>query len=336
MRAALLHATRDIRIEQFPDPSPAPDEVVIQVAFCGVCGTDLHTYEGRSAGRPTPLPANLGHETSGIVEQIGAAVTHLAVGDRVTVHPYRYCGACFYCRTGQPNFCQDRAFVRDGWADHLTVRASMVHRIPDEMSLEIASLAEPLAACLQAIDVAGMESGTTAVVLGGGPIGLGVLALARASGAAQVIVSEPSATRRDVALQLGATHVLDPTTQDLASTVRDLTGGIGAETVFDCVTSSSTTAAALASLRHGGQVIVVGNVDPSDRLALDLDDLHRRQLAVKGSFSRGNVFPRALNWLSHLDLSPMITHIVPFDEIDEGMRLAREAVGGKVLIAPKS
>jgi len=334
MRTAQLVATKDIRIDTRPDPEPGPDEVVVAVAFCGVCGTDLHTWLGRDSGRPTPLPANLGHETAGTIAAVGSAVEHVAVGDRVTVHPYTYCGTCFYCRSGEPNFCSRRSFLRDGWTDHLTVPASTIYPVPDDLSLEEASLAEPLAACLQAVDVADLRSGVTAVVLGGGPIGLGTLALARASGAARIIVSEPSATRREIATALGATYVLDPTTEDLRSTVLDLTNGIGVEAVFDCVTSSATTAAGISCLRNGGQVVVVGNVSASDRLSLDLDDLHRRQLAIKGTFSRANVFPRTLNWLSRLDLSPMITHTIPLDDIDEAMTLAHEGVAGKVLITP--
>lgn len=334
MRQALLYAPHDIRLVNVSEAAPADDEVQIRVSFCGVCGTDLHAWDGRQAGHLGNLPANLGHESSGIVTQVGSGVSNVAVGDRVTVHPYSYCGICHYCRIGMPNFCTAREFVRGAWSESINVPAFMAYRIPDTMSLEAASLAEPLAACLQGVDVAGLRSGETAVVLGGGPIGLGVLALARMSGAARVILSEPSAIRRELGAKLGADRTLDPGSESAVEVVKDETGGYGADVVFDCVTSSATTAAGISMLRNGGSVIIVGNVDPSDRLALDLDEVHRRQLSVRGSFSRGLVFPRALNWLSRLQLEDMITHTVPLEDLNEGMQLALDGRAGKVLIAP--
>lgn len=334
MRAAVLIAPEDVRPVELEEPAPGPTDVVVRVAFCGICGTDVHEWGGRSSSKPLSYPVNLGHECSGTVESAGSEVTSVAPGDRVAVHPYSYCGVCHYCRIGLINACAKRTFVRDGWAERLVVDEHMVYRIPDDMSLEVASLAEPLAASLQAIDVAPIKSGSTAVVIGGGPIGLGVLALIRHSGAAQVILSEPSAFRRELALKLGATRVVDPSAEDLRRAVLDATGGIGADVVFECVTSSKTTNAALELLRFGGEVVVVGNSNPSDRLSLNLDDLHRRQLVIRGTFSRGSLFPRALAWLHSLDLSPLITHTFDLDHVNDALALAKSGQAGKILISP--
>jgi 2-desacetyl-2-hydroxyethyl bacteriochlorophyllide A dehydrogenase len=333
MRQALLYAPRDIRVADATRAAPTGIDVEVRVAFCGVCGTDLHAWAGREAGHRIDFPANLGHESAGVISRVGEKVTRVAVGDRVTVHPYSYCGVCHYCRIGMQNFCEARQFVRTGWSEYINVPQFMVYPIPDTLSLEAASLAEPLAASLQAIDMAGMRSGETAVVLGGGPIGLGVLALARMSGAARVILSEPSPLRRELGIALGADSAVDPTSESVLDAVKNQTGGYGADVVFDCVTSSATTAAGISMLRNGGAVIIVGNVAASDRLALDLDEVHRRQLTVRGSFSRGFIFPRALNWLSRLNLEDMITHKVPLEELNAGMQLALDGTAGKVLIA---
>lgn len=334
MRSAQLYAPFDLRLDDIELPKIEPTEVTVEVAFCGVCGTDLHAWTGKSAGRET-LPLNLGHEVSGIVDEVGSAVEHISVGARVTVNPYSYCGRCQYCMSGLPNFCTDRSFMRNGWADRLRIPGHMAHAIPDDMTLEVASLAEPLGACMQAIDVAKMQSGSIAVILGGGPIGLGVLALARESGAALTVVSEPSAVRRKIAIRMGATHVVDPTTEDLRDVVMSVTGGHGANVVFDCVTSSATTASALALLRPTGTVVIVGNVDPTDRLSLDLSDVHRRQIAILGTFSRGFVFPRTVNWLKRIDFTPLITDTVGLDEVARALHLAKDGQAGKVLVTPR-
>jgi L-iditol 2-dehydrogenase len=336
MRGAILVGPEDVRPMDLEEPSPSPTDVVVRVAFCGICGTDVHEWSGRNSSKPINYPVNLGHECSGTIESVGSAVTSVAPGDRVAVHPYSYCGVCHYCRIGLINACAKRTFVRDGWAERLIVDEHMVYRIPDDMSLEIASLAEPLAASLQAIDVAPVKSGSTAVVIGGGPIGLGVLALIKHSGAAQVILSEPSAFRRDLGLKLGATQVIDPTKEDLRQAVLDMTGGIGADVVFECVTSSRTTNEAIGLLRFAGEVVVVGNSNPADRLSLNLDDLHRRQLVIRGTFSRGSLFPRALAWLHRLDLSPLITHRFDLDHVNDALVLAKSGQAGKILIVPQT
>lgn len=332
MHAAILTGPRRIAIETVPDPVPGPGEVLVRVAFCGLCGTDLHDWRGGSGSRIPAYPLNPGHESAGTIAAIGPDVSRVAPGDRVTVHPYFYCGVCHYCRVGLINACERRSFVRDALAEFLVVDQDMVYRIPDSMTFETAALAEPLGAALQAIDLASIESGSAVLVIGAGPIGLSVAALAHRSGAAKVIVSEPSAERRRIALALGATDVINPVEEDMTERVLQLTGGFGADAVFECVTRAATTEAGIRSLRFGGQIVLVGNASPDDRLALDLDEVHRRQLTIRGTFSRASVFPRVLNWLNDIDFSPLITHTMDLDDVADAIALAESAEAGKILI----
>lgn len=331
MKVAQLHGPRDIRIANAPDPTPGPHEVVLKVAFTGLCGTDLHQWEHPLTDG---LPRIMGHEYSGTVMSKGSQVAQYVEGDRVAVNPYVYCARCFYCRRGMPNFCRDRKLYYSGWAEYVAVDARVLYPLPAEVSLELAALAEPLAACLHALDLADLQTGSDICIVGGGPIGLGVLALARAGGAAKIIVSEPSEYRRSLAARMGADIVVDPRADDLAAVVSRQTGGVGVSAAFECVTHSRSMQQAIEVVHNGGTVLGVGNASPEDRLALDLNDLHRRGISLRGSFSRAFSFERVVRLLPKLNLGPLLTHQMQLDAVTEAMNLARVGVAGKVLMTP--
>lgn len=338
MKVAMLYGKHDIRLSAEAQPeNPGLYDVVLKVAFCGVCGSDLHKWTGHMTSDragPLKLPKNFGHEYSGTVIEIGKQVTRCKVGDRVSINPYVFCGRCFYCRNGAANFCRERIDYTIGWAEYAQVREEVVYKVPDSVSLEIAALGEPLAACLHAVGLADMRSGATALIVGGGSIGLMTLAAARHSGAAKVILSEPDPLRRTVATQMGADVVLDPREQDLAETVREETDGIGADVAFDCVTTSKTLRQSLDSLRFGGTAIVVGNSDPKDQLPLSPLEIHRRGLVVKGSHSRAYEFDHTVRWMSRLDLAPLITHKMPLESLNSAMETLRDGGSVKILMTP--
>lgn len=331
MRVAQLHGPHDIRIGTAPDPTPGPHDVVLKVAFTGLCGTDLHQWEHPAADG---LPRVMGHEYSGTVVSTGTEVAPYAAGDRVAVNPYVYCARCFYCRRGMPNFCRDRKLYYSGWAEYVLADERVLYPLPADVSLELAALAEPLAACLHALDLARLQGGSDICILGGGPIGLGVLALARAGGAAKIIVSEPSEYRRTLAARMGADVVVDPLSEDLRAVVCRETGDIGVSAAFDCITHSRTIQQAITLVHNGGTVLCVGNASPDDRLALDLNDLHRRGISLRGSFSRAFSFERVVRLLPKLNLAPLLTHHLQLEGLTEAMQLARAGLSGKVLLTP--
>lgn len=267
MRAAVLHGIGDLRIEEAPEPSIREGYVLIDVAYNGICGSDLgmiHAY-GVSAD-PHPLtgacgPQILGHEFSGVIRELGAGVDGVAVGDRVVVRPNYFCGDCAACRAGHEHLCEKGAFhginaPGGGLSERTAVPAVNVHVLPDTVSLAQAAVVEPLAVALHAVVLSGAASGQFALVLGGGPIGIATALNLRAGGTGRILVSEPSATRRGVAAGLGFDTV-DPAQVDPCTAVRERTDGAGADVVFECAGVAAAMQTALGAVRARGTVILL-------------------------------------------------------------------------------
>ncbi|WP_239149732.1 alcohol dehydrogenase catalytic domain-containing protein [Streptomyces sp. SID12501] len=260
MRAAVWYGAKDVRVENVPMTPPGPGEVTIEVAYCGICGSDLHEYaDGPHAipvGDPHPesgvaAPIVLGHEFCGTVTQVGGGVTGVSPGERVAVEPHYRCGNCPRCLAGEYNICRHFGFAglmgHGGLAEHTTVPAYMLHRLPEQVSLEQAAVFEPAAVALHAVRRAGIRPGESVAVLGLGPIGLLVTQLAARYGAGRIVAADRSSARRELALRLGAAE----TGADLA----DVVGGEGADLVFEAVGSEDTLRACLAATRRGGRVM---------------------------------------------------------------------------------
>jgi L-iditol 2-dehydrogenase len=336
MKAVMFHGRHDLRVEDRPEPAPGPGEVLLKVAYCGICGSDVHTFEGMTADihkRP-PGPRAMGHEVSGVVAAVGAGVVNCRPGDRVACVPWAFCGVCYYCRRGMVNHCTDKVILGGAMADYCLAPAQAVHVLPDSLSLERAALAEPMSCCVWAIDLAGITSGATVTIVGAGTMGLLLLELAKASGAARTVVSEPHAARRAVVATLGADLIVDPRETDLLAAVQGLTGGIGCDVALEVVGHPATVAEAMRVTRRAGTVVIVGVADPGARLEVSPFDIYLRELTIKGCFTRRLTFDRGLHWLGKLNLDPILTHVFPLSEIQQAMEVARTGQGAKVLVAP--
>jgi (R,R)-butanediol dehydrogenase/meso-butanediol dehydrogenase/diacetyl reductase len=249
MKAAVWYGKEDIRLLDLPEPVVAPDQVKIKVRWCGICGSDVHEYrEGPTiiSKKPHPLtgrssPIILGHEFSGDVVEVGGHIQRSHLGDRVTVNCLIYCGACPYCRAGEYNMCLRLATVGLAWdgafADYVVVPDYTVLKIPDPVTYEMASFAEPLAVAVRAVNRSRLKVGDTAVVIGAGPIGLLVLQVAKAAGSSQVFAVETIQVRRELAKQLGASEVFDPTGGDVGKEIAERIEGLRAHVAFECVGS---------------------------------------------------------------------------------------------------
>ncbi|MGY1707330.1 2,3-butanediol dehydrogenase [Geodermatophilus sp. SYSU D00697] len=272
MRAARFHAREDVRIEDVPDPTPGPGQVKLRNAYAGICGSDLHVYHspensGLDYTQPHPItgsmpPQVLGHEFSGTVVELGEGVDGVAVGDRVAVWPVYHCGHCAACRAGMVNTCRSFGFhglTSDGggMAEYTTVPATMLHLLPDGVDLRMGALVEPMAVAWHAVDLGEVRPGGSALVAGAGPIGIGVYFALRARGVETLVVSEPSAARREAVQRLGATHVVDPTADDLAAVVADVTGGDGVDVAFDAAGAGAAVTSAIGLLAPAGRLVVV-------------------------------------------------------------------------------
>jgi (R,R)-butanediol dehydrogenase/meso-butanediol dehydrogenase/diacetyl reductase len=272
VRALRFHAARDLRIEEVEPPGePGEGEVVVRVATCGICGTDLHEY---AAGpivtpvEPHPLtgatnPQILGHEFAGDVVAVGRGVTSVADGDRVAIMPLSYCGRCAYCRRGFQHLCTTMACVGlshawGGMAEMATVAEYQTVRLPDTVSHRQGALIEPTAVAAYGIERANVAPGDSVLVTGAGPIGALAALCAHAAGAATVYVSEPNAARRARVEALGVATVLDPGSVDVPVLLHEETDGLGVDVAIECSGHPSGFATAIASLRRRGTLAQTG------------------------------------------------------------------------------
>ncbi|MGH2935235.1 MAG: 2,3-butanediol dehydrogenase [Gaiellaceae bacterium] len=272
MRALRFHAARDLRIEDVPAPAePGPGEVVIKVATCGICGTDLHEYVAGpivTPIEPHPLtgatnPQILGHEFAGDVVATGEGVTSVGEGDRVAVMPLAYCGECAYCRRGLQHLCATMACVGlshpwGGMAELATVAEYQVVPLPDAVSYSQGALIEPAAVAAYGVERGGVKPGDRVLVTGAGPIGALAALCAQAAGATAVYVSEPNAARRERAEALAVATVLDPLAVDVPAYLHDETDGLGVDVAIECSGHANGFAGAIASLRRRGTLAQTG------------------------------------------------------------------------------
>ncbi len=335
MHAAYLFGTRDLRLIDAAPDTLGSDEVRIDVALSGICGTDLHVYAGLIYGAPSAGPVALGHEYSGRVVEVGPGVTALRVGDRVTSIPGGPCYRCFLCRTGRPSLCPNRVSGRRGsWAPSLVVPSQICWRIPDDVPDDLATLTEPLACAIRAVDRAELHAADRVCIIGAGPIGLLILAVARAAGARDIVVSEPSSYRRELAARLGADLVLDPRETDVLAAVRERTDGLGAEVVFEAVGLPATMEQAIAIAAPGGMVLIAGVANRDAQASFRPQELFFKELTIRGTKGVTNGIDRALRWLGHLNLAPLVTHTFPLTRVQEAVDLALAGQAGKVLLQP--
>jgi 2-desacetyl-2-hydroxyethyl bacteriochlorophyllide A dehydrogenase len=331
-RAVVWYGPHDLRLEERPLPPLGPRDVLVEVAACGLCGTDVHAVEGLiSFYRP---PRVLGHEASGTVRAVGSAVRTVQPGAAVAIDPSLGCGACFYCHEGKPYTCPNRVGYGSGWADYEVVAEQVVYPLPPGVSLEIGAFAEPLSCALHAVEQSGLRIGESVAIVGAGAIGLLTLLVARRGGASELIVSDPDEARRELARRLGATIVVDPTREDLPAIARAATGGRGPDRVFEAVGAAPTIEAALELPRMGGMLVVIGVAPTAAEVRLRPHELFAREATIHFSYIRAFEFGRSVALLASLDLAPLLTHRFPLDQAAEALQAASSRAGVKVQLQP--
>lgn len=325
MSALRLHAPGDLRLDEVPIPTPGAGEVLVKVHRCGICGTDLHIAKGHF---PAPnLPLTLGHEFSGTVAEVGAGVTDVPIGAPVVVDINISCGHCYFCTRGQKLFCPNVAQLgvhrAGGLADFVTAPSTNLHFLPSGLSLDTAAYVEPLACAIHGQDRVGIRSGDTVLVLGGGPMGLAHIALARMNGASAVIVSEPDPGRRSLAQRLGADSTIDPTSQSLDETLADLTGGIGPDVVIEAVGSVRTYETAVDAVRRGGKILAYGASPQDAVMSLRPFDVYAKELTIVGSYAGTyDTWPRAIALLAggRFDPALIVDSVRPLSEAADALK----------------
>lgn len=342
MKALLLSKYGQLEIAEVATPAAAADEVLIGVGACGICGSDVHGYDG-SSGRRIP-PIVMGHEAAGRIAAMGAGVTGFAKGDRVTFDSTIYCGACAYCTSGEVNLCDHRQVLgvscgdyrRAGaFAEFVTVPARVVYKLPESISFAEASMLEAVAVAMHGVSLAKIDAESTALVVGAGTIGVLTLQALRAAGCKRVFVSDVDETRLKLAKELGATEAL-LADQDVVGQILQRTDGIGVDVAIEAVGRNETVAAAIASVRKGGSVVLVGNISPE--VTLPLQKVVTRQIRLQGSCASAGEYPEAIKLMASgaIRVKPLITAIAPLAEGPQWFaRLhAREPNLLKVVLTP--
>ena len=332
MRAAVFADVGKVGLEERPEPRiERPDDVLLDVEACGICGTDLHILDVPPT-HPATVGVVLGHEIVGRAAGVGDGVLSLRVGDRVVVAPNLWCGQCAWCRRGLRNQCENATtvgiFVDGGLAPHVRVPARACHPIAEHLPPHVAALAEPLSTVVHGARQARVFPGETAVVLGAGPVGLMFTALLRAGGA-RVIVVEPAEDRATLARMMGADVVAGPRRDHLGAVVRDEIGGPGAEVVVDAVGSQLSTA--LDMVGQGGRVVLFG-MNTEARTEIAQAKITRDELTVVGTYVGQDVFPDAIRILEsgRIDFEPLVTHRVSVDELERAIDELRSGRAAKV------
>lgn len=340
MKALLLSQYRHLELTDLATPTPSGGEILVRVAACGICGSDVHGYDG-STGRRIP-PLVMGHEASGIVSDVGEDVTGFRKGDRVTFDSTVYCGECPNCTRGDINLCDRREVLgvacgdyrRAGaFAEFVNVPARIVHHLPPSLSFEEAALLEAVAVSLHAVSLVPIARESAALVVGAGTIGLLVQQSLRAAGCSRVFVADVDRTRLALSKKLGATQTLS---HDVCQQIGQLTNGVGVDVAVEAVGSTDPISTAIDSVRKGGSVVLVGNVSPN--VTIPLQKVVSRQIRLQGSCASAGEYPKAIELMANglIDVKPLISAVAPLADGPQWFErlYAREPNLMKVVLTP--
>ncbi|WP_411032872.1 zinc-dependent alcohol dehydrogenase family protein [Shinella sp. BYT-45] len=339
MKAARLEAIGGFFVREVEKPVPGPDGLLVRIEAAGICGTDRHLFHGEFPSRP---PVTLGHELSGIVEAVGDAVLHFRPGMRITGDPNIHCGRCVQCRRGRVNLCENLQAIgihRDGgFAEYAIVPQKQAYELPLSLPPEHGAFCEPLACCLHGMGMAGIEAGSSVVVLGGGVIGMLVVQLARLAGATAVVLVTRQAVRRTLAEEIGATGSFDPSAGDAVAGITGRSGLLpgGADVVIECAGVAETMAQAPRLARNGGTVVVLGVMPQGETVAFEPFDLLFREVKILTSFLNPFVHGRAAALIASgkIEVDRLISRRIGLDDLPDAVANPPRPGEVKVLVMP--
>ena len=339
MKALRLESIGNLFVRNVEKPVPGPDDLLVRVEACGICGTDRHLLHGEFPSKP---PVTIGHEFSGIVEGIGTDVTGFKIGDRITGDPNISCGRCPQCMAGRINLCRNLEAIgihRDGGlAEYVIVPQKQAFGIPRDLDPLDGAFCEPLACCLHGIDMAAIKAGSSVVVLGGGVIGLLTVQLARLEGATAVILSTRQESKRRLAEDIGATATVDPSSTDIIETITGPAGLVpgGVDVVIECAGVPETMAQTTKLAKAGGTVVILGVMPQGARIEIEPFDILFRELRVQGSFINPFVHRRAADLVASgaINVEKLISRTVALEDAVDIIRHPAGPGEVKVLVVP--
>jgi len=342
---AILYKTDDIRLEQQPVPSPGPEEVLLRMDSVGICGSDVHYWTHGAIGDfVVKAPMILGHEAAGVVAKVGSNVQDLKVGDRVAIEPGVPCRMCSYCKSGVYNLCIDMKFcatppIHGNLSRYYVHAADFCYKLPPNMSLEEGALMEPLAVGVHACRRAGVSLGKRVLICGAGPIGLVNLLTAQAMGASEVVITDITDNRLEVAKSMGATHTYKvergKTAEEMAGDIENLLGGNKPDVTIECSGVESSIRFGIFSTKSGGCLVLVGLGKPE--VNIPIVNAAVREVDIRGIFRYANCYPTAIAMVASgkVDVKPLITHRFKLEETIQAFEAAKTGAGGAIKVMIK-
>jgi L-iditol 2-dehydrogenase len=343
MKALLLTESKHLEMADMPEPSIAPDEVLVRVKACGICGSDVHGYDG-SSGRRIP-PLIMGHEASGVIAEIGRDAKNFRVGDRVTFDSTVYCGKCFYCRRGDVNLCDNRNVLgvscgdyrRHGaFAEFVAVPQHIVYKLPDSLSFEHAAMIEAVSIAVHAVNRTPMKLADSVVVVGAGMIGQLVVQTLRLAGCGMLIAIDLDDRKLELARQFGADVTINAKAADVQAQILSQTQGRGADVALEVVGAAAPVNAAIGSLRKGGSLTLVGNL--ARQVEMPLQQIVTRELTLIGTCASSGEYPACIDLMARgkINVQAFISACAPLQEGPDWFeRLYRQEPGlMKVILQP--
>jgi L-iditol 2-dehydrogenase len=326
-----------------PDPEPGPGDVLVRVKACGICGSDIHGWDGSSGRRIPPLV--MGHEAAGEVAAVGAGVTKFKVGDTVTFDSMVSCGECRFCRRGEANLCDNRRVLgvscgdyrqHGAFAEFVVVPQHITYALPESLPPHRAAMVEPVSVAVHAVERTPLRIGDTAVVVGSGMIGLLIIQVLRIAGCGRIFAVDLDASRLALACELGADESIHATNEDAVAVIRQRTGGIGADVAIEAVGNTPAVQTAIEGVRKGGKVTLVGNLKP--QIDFPLQSVVTREIDVLGSCACSGEYPVCIDLLARgaIQVDPMITARAPLAEGAAWFRRLYDGEPGamKVMLEP--
>ncbi len=320
MKALLLSEYKKLAVVDMPTPEIGDDDVLVRVRACGICGSDIHGYDG-STGRRIP-PLVMGHEAAGVIERAGRAVEGFKPGDRVTFDSTVSCGQCAFCRSGRINLCDNRTVLgvscgdyrRHGaFAEYVSVPARILYKLPDSLPFERAALIEAVSIAVHAVGRHVPKPDDAVAVIGSGMIGVLVIQVLKDKGCRNIVAVDVDGDKLALAQRMGAAQVLNAKDVDVPAALREMTGGRGADSSFEVVGHTETVLTAIRSLRKGGTVVLIGNLSP--KVELPLQEVVSREISVLGSCASSGEIPTCIDLLARgaVDVDPLVSLKAPLD-----------------------
>jgi L-iditol 2-dehydrogenase len=332
MRASILERTRELTVADVAVPALDADQVLVRIASVGVCGSDVHYFhEGRIGDFVVEEPLILGHEASGTIVAVGSDVDAARIGERVSIEPQHPCRRCRFCKAGQYNLCERIEFyatppIHGAFAEYAVIQDDFAHAVPDSISDDAAALMEPLSVGIWSCRKAGVSPGKSVLIAGAGPIGIVTAQVARAFGATDIVVSDPVAERRDVALRFGATRVIDPIADGIPTAEFDA--------FIDASGSPIAVKQGIGALRGAGIAVLVGM--GADEVSLPVSTIQNRELIVTGVFRYAGTWPTAIALVASgkVDLDALVTGHFGLDDVEAALESASSPATLKSMVVP--